>query len=51
MLGNTALVRVRTISKVMVFSRPSCAEPDVPLRTYTFNYQPDPDTELPGCSR
>jgi len=47
MLGNTALVRVRKISKVMVFSRPSCTEPDVVLRTYTFNYQPDPDTELP----
>jgi hypothetical protein len=47
MLGNTALVRVRKIAKVRVFSRPSCADPDVPLRTYTFNYQPDPDTQLP----
>ena len=47
MLGNTALVRVRKISKVRVFSRPSCTDPDVVLRTYTFNYQPDPDTELP----
>ena len=47
MLGNTPLVRVRTISKVMVFSRPSCTDSDVTLRTYTFNYQPDPDTQLP----
>ena len=47
MLGNTPLVRVRKISKVRVFSRPSCTDPDVVLRTYTFNYQPDPDTQLP----
>jgi hypothetical protein len=47
MLGTTALVRVRTISKVRVFSRPSCTEPDEILRTYTFNYEPDPDTQLP----
>lgn len=47
MLENTPLVRVRKISKVTVFSRPSCTDPDVALRTYTFNYQPDPDTQLP----
>ena len=47
MLGATPLVRVRKIAKVTVFSRPSCAEPDVPLRTYIFNYELDPDTQLP----
>jgi RHS repeat-associated protein len=47
MLGSTPLVRLRTLAKVTVFSQPTCSQPDVPLRTYTFDYQADPDTLRP----
>jgi RHS repeat-associated protein len=47
MLGETALVRFRTLQHVDVTSRETCAAAPQLLRRYALDYEPDPDTFLP----
>jgi RHS repeat-associated protein len=46
-LGGAVLARVKTLEGVTVGSRVACDVASLALRNYTFNYQPDTDTQLP----
>jgi hypothetical protein len=46
-LGSTVLARVHKLTTIDVFSRSTCADNRVVLRTYQFNYQSDADTDQP----
>ena len=47
MIGETALARYRTVTRVDVMSRATCNTVRQRLRRYEFAYAPDSDTKLP----
>ena len=47
LMGTTVLARVHKLTKIDVIDRPTACNADVALRTYTFKYQADTDTQQP----